>query len=71
MAGASLAAGKLARAQQGRLTAGEVVDRIKKNIGVPWNDSTYRDTFKIGGPDSPVAGICSSFEANLSVLQRR
>ena len=69
MAGAGLAAGKLAQAQQGKLTAGEVVDRIKKNIGVPWDDSTYRDTFKIGGPDSPVTGICTSFEANLSVMQ--
>jgi putative NIF3 family GTP cyclohydrolase 1 type 2 len=70
MAGAGLTAGNLAPARQGKLTAGEVVERIKKNIGVPWNDSTYRDTFKIGGPDSAVAGICSSFEANLSVLQK-
>jgi putative NIF3 family GTP cyclohydrolase 1 type 2 len=70
MAVGSMAAGNLARAQQGKLTAGEVVDRIQKNIGIPWNNSSYRDTFKIGGPDSPVAGICSSFEANLSVLQK-
>jgi putative NIF3 family GTP cyclohydrolase 1 type 2 len=70
MAAGSLAVSKLAQAQQGKLTAGEIVDRIKKNIGVPWNDSTYRDTFKIGGPDSPVEGICSSFESNLSVLEK-
>ena len=70
MAAGSLAAGKRARAQPDKLTAGEVVDRVKKSIGVPWDDSTYRDTFKIGGPGSPVAGICSSFEANLSVLQK-
>ena len=54
MGGAILAASKLAPAQQGKLTAGEIVDRVKKNLGIPWNASTYRDTFKIGGPDSPV-----------------
>jgi putative NIF3 family GTP cyclohydrolase 1 type 2 len=59
----------MAQAAPGKLTAGEVVDRIKKNLGIPWNDSTYRDTFKIGGPDSVVMGIASSFGANLRVLQ--
>ena len=69
LAGTSLAAGKLATAQNARLTAGVVVDRIKKNLGIPWNDSTYRDTFKIGGPDSVVSGIATSFGGNLRVLQ--
>lgn len=71
MAGAGLAAGNLARAEQGKLTAGEIVERIKKNLGVPWpaDDPTYRDTFKIGGPDSVVAGIATSFGGNLRVLQ--
>lgn len=69
IAGAASAAGNLASAQHGKLTAGEVVDRIKKNLGIPWNNSTYRDTFKIGGPDSLVTGIASSFGANLRVLQ--
>jgi hypothetical protein len=31
--------------------------------------STYRDTFKIGGLDSVVTGIATSFGANLRVLQ--
>ena len=39
--------GSLAQAQQRNLTAGEVVDRIRKNVGIPWNDSSFRDTFKI------------------------
>ena len=75
MAGAGLAAGsnlataKLAWAQQGKLTAGEIVDRIKKNLGIPWNDKSYRDTFKIGGPDSPVTGIATTFGTNLRVMQ--
>ena len=38
------------------MTAGEVVDRIKKNLGVPWRDTTYRDTFKFGGPDTDSHG---------------
>jgi len=70
MVGAGVAAGKPAQAQQGRLTAGEVVDRIKKNLGIPWNDSTYRDLFKIGGPGVPVAGICTTFGTNLNLIQR-
>jgi putative NIF3 family GTP cyclohydrolase 1 type 2 len=71
MAGAGVAAGNLARAQHGKLTAGEVVDRIKKNIGVSWpaNDPTFRDTYKIGGPDAVVTGIATSFGGNLRVLQ--
>ncbi len=68
-AASGLAVGKLSLAGPGKLTAGEVVERIKKNLGIPWNDSTYRDTFKIGGRDSVVTGIASSFGANLRVLQ--
>lgn len=70
MAGATLVASKLAHSQQGKLTAGEVVDRIKKNLGIPWDNKTFRDTYKIGGPDSPVRGIVSTFGSNLSVMQR-
>jgi len=70
MAGATLAATQLAHAQSAKLTAGEVVDRIKKNLGIPWISTTFRDTFKIGGPDSPVTGIASSFGANLSVMEK-
>ena len=70
MAGATLAASKLAMGHQGKLTAGEVVDRIKKNLGIPWQSTTFRDTYKIGGPDVQVNGIVTTFGANLSVMQR-
>jgi putative NIF3 family GTP cyclohydrolase 1 type 2 len=69
IAGAGLAAGRGAIAQQAPLTAGEVVNRVKKNLGIPWNYATYRDTFKIGGPETEVTGIATSFGANLRVLQ--
>ena len=71
MAAATAAATQVARGQKGKLTAGEVVDRIKKNLGIPWpaDDKTFRDTFKIGGPDSPVNGIATSFGGNFRVME--
>ena len=52
------------------MTAGEVVDRIKKNLGVPWRDTTYRDTFKSGGPDTLVRGIATTVFVSLEVIER-
>ena len=52
------------------MTAGDVVDRIKKNIGVPWRDTTYRDTYKAGGPETPVTGIATTMFNSFDVLQR-
>lgn len=52
------------------MTAGEVVDRIKQNLGAPWPEHTYRDTFKAGGPETPVTGIATTVFASLDVIQR-
>jgi putative NIF3 family GTP cyclohydrolase 1 type 2 len=52
------------------MTAGEVVERIKKNLGGPWRDTTYRDTFKSGGPDTMVTGIATTVFVSLEVIQR-
>ena len=52
------------------MTAGDVVDRIKKNLGAPWRENTYRDTFKAGGPDTPVTGIATTVFASFDVIQR-
>ena len=52
------------------MTAGEVVDRIKRNLGAPWRDATYRDTFKSGGPDTAVTGIATTVFASFDVIQR-
>jgi putative NIF3 family GTP cyclohydrolase 1 type 2 len=70
--GLGLAAGNLMQAQapRGKITAGEVVERIQKNQGVPWIDTSFRDTFKVGGPDMAVTGICSTFGSNFNLLQR-
>src|SRR5579859_8171866 len=70
IAGTSLLAQGIARAHPGALTAGEVVERIRRNVGIPWDNSSYCDTFKIGGPDSPVTGIACTFMSTLDVLKR-
>jgi hypothetical protein len=52
------------------ITAGEIVDRIKKNLGVPWRDATYRDTFKFGGPDTVVKGIATTVFCSFDLVRR-
>jgi putative NIF3 family GTP cyclohydrolase 1 type 2 len=52
------------------MTAGEVIDRIKANLGAPWRDATYRDTFKFGGPDTTVRGIATSAFVTLEVIEQ-
>jgi hypothetical protein len=52
------------------MTAGDVVERIRKNVGVPWRDTTYRDTFKAGGPATPVTGIATTAFASFDVVRR-
>ena len=52
------------------MTAGDVVDRIKKNLGAPWRENAYRDTFKSGGPGTPVTGIATTVFASFDVIQR-
>jgi putative NIF3 family GTP cyclohydrolase 1 type 2 len=70
MAGAAVATGgAFLSAAPGALTARQVVERIQKNVGVPWQAQTV-DTFKAGDPDTPVTGIATSFMATLDVLQR-
>jgi len=59
----------VAKAEDKRPTAREVVAAIQKNVGVPWNSETV-DTFKAGNPDTPVTGIAVTMMATLDVLQR-
>src|SRR6266540_7144751 len=69
LAGAGLySIGRAATAFEG-LTARQVIERIQKNVGVPWRSETV-DTFKIGNPDTVVKGIATSFSATLDVCQR-
>ncbi len=52
-----------------RLTARDVVSRIKKNVGVSWRTPTA-DEFKIGDPDAPITGITTTFMSTLDLLER-
>ncbi len=52
------------------LTAGEVVARIKTNLGFPWREATYRDTFKFGGPDTVVHGIATTMFCSYDAIRR-
>jgi len=55
--------------QASRLTARQVIERIQKQVGVPWQSRTV-DTFKAGNPETVVTGIATSFSATLDVCQR-
>ena len=61
--------GGRASAQRVQPTAQQIVDRIKANVGIPWNSLTV-DTFKAGDPNTPVTGIATTMMATLDVLQR-
>jgi putative NIF3 family GTP cyclohydrolase 1 type 2 len=54
---------------QNKITALQVIERIQKNVGIPWRTETV-DTFKAGNPDTPVTGIATTFSATFDVLQR-
>ncbi len=51
------------------LTTGQVIDRIKANVGIPWREQTV-DRLIAGTPELPVKGIASTMMATLDVLQR-
>ena len=51
------------------VTAQEIVDRVKKNLGVDWSGDDV-DTFKIGDPSTVVTGVVTTSMATLEVLQK-
>ena len=54
---------------QRTLTAAQVIDRIKSNIGIPWRDQTV-DRVIAGDPNTAVKGIATTMMATLDVMQR-
>ena len=69
LAGTAALAGPPLLAQGGPLTAQQVVERIQKNVGVPWQPQSL-DTFKAGDPATPVTGIATTGMATMDVLTR-
>ena len=55
--------------QNTTLTAGQVIDRIKEHLGVPWRGGAT-DTFKAGDPDTPVRGIATTVMSTFDVIKR-
>jgi putative NIF3 family GTP cyclohydrolase 1 type 2 len=55
--------------QRASITAQDVVDRIKRNIGVEWKTDTV-DTFKAGNPAATVKGIATTSIATMDVLKQ-
>src|SRR5262249_2721578 len=55
---------------EGLMTGREVVDLIKKNAGMPWNERSRRDTFKVGNPDTTVKGIATTMMVTFDMLKR-
>jgi putative NIF3 family GTP cyclohydrolase 1 type 2 len=51
------------------VTAQEIVDRIKKNVGVDWSSDDV-DTFTIGDSSTVVTGVVTTSMATLDVLQK-
>jgi len=66
---AMAAAAALTGVAQARLTAGQVVDRIKQNLGVPWRDGPT-DTFKTGDASTPITGIATTVMSTFEVIKK-
>lgn len=56
-------------AQTTPLTAGQVVERIKEHLGVPWRGGPT-DTFKSGAEESKVTGIATTVMSTFDVIKR-
>lgn len=66
---AAVATSALGNPQAPALTAKEVIERIRKNVGVAWREPTV-DTIKSGSPETRVRGIATTMMATLDVVQR-
>jgi putative NIF3 family GTP cyclohydrolase 1 type 2 len=53
--------------QRAPLTAQQIIERIRKNLGVPWRADTL-DGFKAGEPTVEVTGIATTAMATMDVL---
>lgn len=66
---ASASAAPSAAGVTATVTAREVIERIKANVGVPWRQQTV-DNLIAGDPETPVTGIATTMMATLDVLMR-
>ncbi len=66
---ATLLSSATLRGERPGLTAQQIVDRIKTNVGVPWRDKTT-DGLKAGDPSTIVTGVATTVMATLDTLKR-
>lgn len=65
-----LAAAQVARPQAAQtITAGQVIERIKANVGIPWRAQTV-DNIIAGNAQMPIKGIATTMMATLDVVRR-
>jgi putative NIF3 family GTP cyclohydrolase 1 type 2 len=57
------------RIEAAAITAQQIVDRIKTNLGVVWQ-ATSVDTFKAGDPSTPITGVVTTSLATIDVMRR-
>jgi hypothetical protein len=69
LAGAAVFGAPRLAGQRNSLTAEQVIERIRKNVGAPWQPETL-DTVKAGDPSAPVHGIATTAMATMEVLSR-
>jgi putative NIF3 family GTP cyclohydrolase 1 type 2 len=69
LAGASVMTATRLNAQREPLTARQAVERIQKNLGVPWQSETL-DGFKAGEPSTEITGVATTAMATMDVLSR-
>src|SRR5580698_6555286 len=71
IAGSALLAAPLAKAQQAptQFTAGQLVNRIRNHVGVPWQSATV-DRILAGNAETVIQGIAVTMMATLDVLER-
>jgi putative NIF3 family GTP cyclohydrolase 1 type 2 len=71
LTGSAALTAHLAQAQStpATLTAGEVVERIRKQVGIPWREQTV-DQIVAGDASTPVKGIATTMMATLDVVER-
>jgi putative NIF3 family GTP cyclohydrolase 1 type 2 len=63
------AAQRVAAQTSGLLTANQVIDRIRQNVGVPWRAQTV-DNIVLGDGVSPVKGVATTMMATFDVVKR-
>lgn len=52
------------------MTARQIVDKITTLMGPAWNPASYRDTFKMGDPETPVNAVACCFMSTFDVVKR-